>query len=73
MQCAQQPGVLVSYLRSAEAWVHGLEGHLAAVHPDLVGVDLVYCGQLAVVCWIGAHLMTRGELLPTWLRRMITR
>ena len=61
---------MMSHLHAAEAWVHGLEVHLLALHPDLV-VDLVYCGQLAVVCSIGGHLMTRGQLLPAWLRRII--
>ena len=59
----------MSHLRDAEAWVHGLEAHMVDFHPDLAGIDLVYCVQLAVVCWIGGHLMTRGQLLPAWLRR----
>lgn len=60
----------MSYLHAAETWVHGLEVELVALHPNLVGIDLVYCGQLAVVCLIGGHVMTRGQLLPAWLRRM---
>jgi hypothetical protein len=61
----------MSYLHAAEAWVRGLEVQLVALNPDFVGIDLVYCGQLAVVCWIGGHVMTRGQLLPAWLRKCI--
>ena len=57
---------------AAQAWVHGLEAQIVASEPSLVGIDLIYCLQLTIVCWIGAHLMTRGQLLPAWLRNTRT-
>lgn len=61
----------MSYVDAFEAALRGWEGDLVALHPHFAGVDLVDCFQLTIVCWIGGHVMTKGQLLPQWLRRLV--
>lgn len=36
---------------------------LGQLHASLAGADAVQLGGLALVCWVGGHFITRGELL----------
>lgn len=36
---------------------------LGQLHPALQGADAVYLAGLSFVCWVGGHVITRGELL----------
>lgn len=51
-----------------EAMCAGWDQALVELHPHFAGVSTLDALQLALVCWIGGHLMTRGQLLPMWLR-----
>ena len=63
----------MSYLQAIEAAVHGWVAQLVAYNPAFEGVNLLNQIQLAIVSLIGGHLMTRGQLLPTWLRNRLRR
>jgi hypothetical protein len=36
---------------------------LGQLHPALAGADGVYLAAMSFVCWVGGHVITRGELL----------